>query len=48
MNLLLKEKDTIISFKKSVAKHADSIDSKVTSRVDNRGKGWVGIKKHDI
>ena len=45
-NLVLKEKYTIISFENSMAKHADSVDSKVTCRVHKRGRGWVFTPKH--
>jgi hypothetical protein len=46
MNLVLKEKDTIISFRKNMPKQAQSIDSKVTSRILKRGRGWVFTPKH--
>lgn len=46
MNLVLKEKGTIISFEHTMSKHAQSVDSQVTSRVQKRGRGWVFTPKH--
>jgi hypothetical protein len=45
-NLVLKEKDSIISFKKTMTKHAQSIDSQVQDRIIGHGRGWVFTPKH--
>jgi hypothetical protein len=46
MSLVLKEKDHIISFKNTMSKHAQSIDSQVTKRINGHGRGWVFTPKH--
>jgi hypothetical protein len=46
MNLVLKEKDRIISFKNTMSKHAQSIDSQIQGRIIGHGRGWVFTPKH--
>lgn len=46
MNLVLTEKHTIISVKNPMAKHAQSIDLYLRSRVFGNGRGWVFTPKH--
>jgi hypothetical protein len=46
MNLVLTEKQTIIPVKTPMAKHAQSIDLSVRSRVFGNGRGWVFTPKH--
>jgi hypothetical protein len=46
LNLVLTEKKTIISVKNPMAKHAQSIDLFIRSRVFGNGRGWVFTPKH--
>lgn len=46
MNLVLTEKQPIIPVKNPMAKHAQSIDLSVRSRVFGNGRGWVFTPKH--
>ncbi len=46
LNLDLKEKYGIISFKKGMSRHAQSICSQITSRINGHGRGWVFTPKH--
>jgi hypothetical protein len=46
MNLVLTEKRTIFPVKNSMAKHAQSIDLSIRSRVFGNGRGWVFTPKH--
>lgn len=46
MNLVLTEKQTIIPVKTPMAKHAQSIDLSIRSRVFGNGRGWVFTPKH--
>lgn len=46
MSLVLTEKQPIIPVKNPMAKHAQSIDLSVRSRVFGNGRGWVFTPKH--
>jgi hypothetical protein len=46
MNLVLTEKQPIIPVKNQMAKHVQSIDLSVRSRVFGNGRGWVFTPKH--
>jgi hypothetical protein len=46
MSLVLTEKKPIISVKNTMAKHAQSIDLSVRSRIFGNGRGWVFTPKH--
>ncbi len=46
MKLVLTEKRTIIPVKNPMAKHAQSIDSSVRSRIFGNGMGWVFTPRH--
>jgi len=46
MTLDLKEKNYIISFKNKMSRHAQSICSQITNRINGHGRGWVFTPKH--
>ena len=46
MSLVLTEKQTIIPVKSHMAKHPQSIDSSIRSRIFGNGRGWVFTPKH--
>jgi hypothetical protein len=46
MTLVLKEKNYIISFKNKMSRHAQSICSQITNRINGHGRGWVFTPKH--
>jgi hypothetical protein len=46
IDLVLKEKDPINSFKTHMTKHSQSIDTQVTRRIKGHGSGWVFTPRH--